>query len=687
MAVVFDPVTGLALGDPEADVLRGADALADAFRVGDRDRDTEIPYNSTSPDQERVLRAAREALDSYILSVSGFRKVCAADGDEESSTAEVSVEDRLLAACFSLSFVDMLSEKRAGAHSGRLSVAVGIDARPTGPAIGDAVIRALIGTRVTVRYLFIVPAPEIMAYVRNDREIDAFIYISASHNPLGHNGIKFGRNRGGVLEPDHAKELIRRIRAGFSSPESAWERLAQAALRIREAGTEPVRRCFEQMPAWKTAADESYARFTTQVVTGSDRGEVQNRILGELQEALAANPVGVVGELNGSARSTGIDGRFLSSCDVKVSLVNDTPGQVVHRIVPEGESLEPARLELERLARTDPRFLLGYVPDNDGDRGNLVYYSAADRSAKILSAQEVFALSCLSELAWLVYTGEVSYDERGKARQKVAIAVNGPTSLRIDRIADAFDARVFRAEVGEANVVELSRRLRKRGYIVRILGEGSNGGNITYPAAVRDPLNTVLAMVKLLALRSSGDRPGLFDIWCSRIGRPSVGGKGLDLGTILSTLPRFQTTNAFDPRALLHVKTKNHGLLKAEYESVFAAEWQAKRSELARRLGIHTWKEINYDGVAEKQGVGKAFRTPPERGGFKIVFKDDKGHVSAFIWMRGSGTEPVFRVMADVESERPEDEEYLLSWHVDMVGRADAAASAGEDSTVEQTVR
>lgn len=683
MAVVFDPVTGLALGDPDADMLH---AVA-AFRGIDRNRDTAIQYSSTSAEQEHILGTVRDAFDRFILSVSGFRKVCAADGNEESSSSEVTVEDRLLAAFFSLSFVDVIRERRTDAHERQLCIAVGVDARPTGPALADSVIRALIGEGVSVRYLFIVPAPEIMAYVRSDRTVDAFVYISASHNPLGHNGIKFGMNRGGVLEPEHADHLIRSIRAGMDSLEKRWNNLYRTASGIRASAPQLIRRAFDEMPTWKSAADQSYIAFTVQVVTGSDKPDVQTGIMGELRAALEARPIGVLGELNGSARSTGIDGRFLAECGVTVSLLNDTPGRVVHRIVPEGESLEPARVELERLARTDPRYLLGYVPDNDGDRGNLVYYTAAAASARILTAQEVFALSCVSELAWLVYTGEVSYDERGKARQKVAIAVNGPTSLRIDRIAEAFDAHVFRAEVGEANVVELSRRLRKRGYIVRILGEGSNGGNITYPAAVRDPLNTVFAMLKLLALRSTHDRPGLFEIWCSRIGRTVDTGERHDLGTVLSTLPAFQTTNAFDPRALLNIRAKNHGLLKAEYERLFAAEWHEKRSGLSRRLRIHTWKEINYDGVEEKQGVGKAFRSPPERGGFKIVFKDEKGHVSAFIWMRGSGTEPVFRVMADVESDRPEDEQFLLAWHVDMVRRADAAAAATEASAVQPAAR
>jgi len=39
--------------------------------------------------------------------------------------------------------------------------------------------------------------------------------------------------------------------------------------------------------------------------------------------------------------------------------------------------------------------------------------------------------------------------------------------------------------------------------------------------------------------------------------------------------------------------------------------------------------------------------------------------------MRGSGTEPVFRIMADIEGGSPADEEFLLAWHAGMVAAAD----------------
>ena len=111
--------------------------------------------------------------------------------------------------------------------------------------------------------------------------------------------------------------------------------------------------------------------------------------------------------------------------------------------------------------------------------------------AKILDNvnTEVFAVSVLAELCFMdmLYGKDKNY--------KAAIVVNGPTSLRIQEIANIFNAKVFYAEVGEANVVNLAKKVSEEGYTVRICGEGSNGGNITLPSSVRDPLATLFAIV------------------------------------------------------------------------------------------------------------------------------------------------------------------------------------------------
>jgi phosphoglucomutase len=321
---------------------------------------------------------------------------------------------------------------------------------------------------------------------------------------------------------------------------------------------------------------------------------------------------------------------------------------------------------LKKLHREDSSYLLGYVPDNDGDRGNIVYIDR-DGSAKILEAQTVFALVALAESAWLEYSGQIKSDT------KVAIAINGPTSMRIDEICRVFGIVCHRAEVGEANVVGLARYLRDQGYIVRLMGEGSNGGNITHPAAVRDPLNTLGSIIKLLSLRSDGMRKGLFEIWCERRGieyHPDF-----SLSDVLDSLPQYTTTSAYEDRALMRISSTDHKKLKAAYEALFPGEFGKRRDQpgtrLASRWDLQSWVEINTEGGEERIGFGPDFRSGAHKGGLKILFSDSAAQPSAYLWMRGSGTEPVFRVLADVRGNRPDLESYLLDWQRSMIEKAD----------------
>jgi phosphoglucomutase len=250
--------------------------------------------------------------------------------------------------------------------------------------------------------------------------------------------------------------------------------------------------------------------------------------------------------------------------------------------------------------------------------------------------------------------------------------VNDPTSLRVDRIARAFGAELFRAEVGEANVVGLARKLRDQGYTIRVLGEGSSGGNITHPSAVRDPLDTLFSLLKLLCVREGPPGTaagGFFSIWLSRLGRPCP--KNFGLADITASLPPFITTGISEDRAVLRVKTKDHRALKDRYQAVFLEEWETRRGELRDKYGILSWEAAAYNGLTERRNIGRFGEAG--RGGLKIQFLNAERLAVAAIWMRGSATEPVFRIMADVEGRDRGFEQDLIGWQRRMVSRADAA--------------
>ena len=327
--------------------------------------------------------------------------------------------------------------------------------------------------------------------------------------------------------------------------------------------------------AVKRDALTAYAGFAKHIVSGYPASLEQDAALALLKAGIASYPVGIVAELNGSARGVSIDKDFITGFGLKLKVENGIPRQIVHRIVPEGESLNECSSLLERYHKDDKSFIFGYVPDNDGDRGNLVYVDRKG-SAHVLEAQEVFALVCLAELAWLFHISRVHLKNDNGVSEKIAVAVNGPTSLRIERIAEAFDAKVFRAEV-EKPMSSLSRMRSGRGYIVRILGEGSNGGNITYPSRRFGSSRDGFAVVKLLTVRRRKNVRVLFEFWCERTGRLEAYREDYTLDDIIATLPAFTTTSAFEERARLDIRTTNHLQLKKNYETVFSCEWDKEK--------------------------------------------------------------------------------------------------------------
>jgi len=593
-------------------------------------------------------------LDKMILSASGWRGIFAVCGDEESKNPKISSNYRVICGAAAFVFYEYLRNL----SSGKPVILLGCDTRPTGDAITEAMISVLLTAGCDVRFAGITAAPEIMAWARslNMQQSTGFIYISASHNPVGHNGFKFGLTDGGVLAAVESIKLINSFRSFLSENEN----ISKIKRFILSADDIQLKNVYDNAKKYKIDAFNSYLEFCGDVMISGNTA-----IAKALKYSLSEKPLGIVCDFNGSARTVSIDKKFFTELGFKYEYINGAPGQIVHRIVPEGESLIPCSGLLEEAHSRDSSFVIGYMPDCDGDRGNLVVYDDTLGKARTLEAQEVFALACVAELSHMIWTGALP--------SKAAVAVNDPTSMRVDRIAWAFGVSVFRAEVGEANVVSLARRLREDGYLVRILGEGSAGGNITHPSAVRDPVNTVLAIAKLLSIGTLNGKPGLFEIWCSLSGQADLYRSDFTLSDIIASLPQFISTPSYSKDALLRITTEDHALLKDRYQKVFLQQWEERKDDLKTRFDLCRWEAIAYNGLDERRNPG-SFKEAL-RGGLKILFFDSEDKPSAYIWMRGSATEPVFRIMADVEvknnynAEQMEND--LLQWQRCMVMTAD----------------
>ena len=130
----------------------------------------------------------------------------------------------------------------------------------------------------------------------------------------------------------------------------------------------------------------------------------------------------------------------------------------------------------------------------------------------------------------------------------------------------------------------------------------------------------------------------------------------------------YTTTGVSEPRAILKINTKDHSELKRKFQKIFEAEWTKKQNTL-NKYGIYSYTAITTNGIQEIPDITDYGISG--KGGLKILFLDKKHNPDSFIWMRGSGTEPVFRIMCDVCGDNPQKEHDLLDWLTTMLKESD----------------
>jgi len=678
MSILYDDETHLSLGDPGL-VPQGRQETQEE-PVSPDPGTNHSTNHSTNPvarlGTNPVADKVRDSACGMLRTVSGWRKVFATEMNDHGT--ELNSADIDLICCVAAAYRTYL----AGSAPRSTAVGIAVDSRPTGGVIADLLIRCFVSLGLAPEYFFICPTPQIMAAsAAPESGFSEFIMITASHNPVGYNGFKFGRN-GTVLSAREHSHLLQSFNELLMEDAGIM-----AAVQLRHSAPAPaMEKIFSRVtPLRRSSATRYEAVIASALGPGGESGF--SALRGVYRRVFTHRKLGIVVDHNGGARCTSIDREFLESLGLRVQGMNDQAREIRHAIQPEGEALSPCCRALEAAHKANPGFLLGYVTDNDGDRGTTVMIE--NGVARPMEAQEVFALACVSRLAMLVYQGVIRYDEHGRCSSKVAVVCNGPTSLRIDRISQTFDVSVFRAEVGEANVVGLAAELRERGYLVPILGEGSNGGCIVPPAQVRDPLLTVSSILGLLlpptpaeaqaeaqAQAEADSGPTAYaspvDAWCARLGNSPPKGE-IQPTELLNLLPAFTTTGVAESRAVVTLQTQDYGPLKDAYESAFQEEWHRTESEFHRRYGFSSYEVVNHVGGEERHGAGPAYRQGAERSGMKILFRDDAGTPAGFLWMRPSGTEPVFRVCVDIVGDHPQNEAELLELHTSLIHRAEKA--------------
>ena len=574
------------------------------------------------------------AKNNITISISGWRTIFSAPHDP----LKLTIDAHTLTAMYYgiISYIEAKkSSIRNNSSTDNLTIVLGCDSRPSGAILLYLAEKILHDLQVQTTILDIIPAPAIMAYTKE--YADGFIYFSASHNPLEYNGIKFGNHLGEVQNStDHNKMLEvfnRYATSNTDIPDLTNKVLATASTILSE----------KPYIINKNAYHIAIATYQDKVLQAVFRGldNPKEAFKTQLDNYLIQHnktKIGILWDPNGGARAWDNDVFLLEQLGIHSKAINAEYGIFKHAILPEGVALDQANSMLQQLQKEDQSilWLCAIVCDCDGDRGNTIftiYKDTKGNTTKALNPQEVFTMTLQTELAWEQYIQSLTSTTR-----PIGVVINGPSSLRCNTLAKQYKALITRSEVGEANVVNLGKQLRNKGYSIPMVGEASNGGIIIHPSTVRDPLCTVLSVLKNI-------------LWADILNLSS------HVTDTITQLPLGSTTATEDPLAKFSLPDIPYNIIARMLQEQFGKCFEhVKNLFMSHTIEIVDYRFINFTGTHTYVIPKDNIHTNIEKGGLAIhfynsVYTEDATPI-AFVWLRPSGTEPIVRIMADVLGEQ-----------------------------------
>ena len=268
---------------------------------------------------------------------------------------------------------------------------VGRDSRPSGPVVRNAVVSGLLACGVKVVDLGVVTTPG-TALMTRQLQADGGVVVTASHNPIQWNGIKFLRSNGVGLSAAQADRL-----------KQIWADEAFTYASPADCGHEST----------NTQTHVAHLKAVTDItdVTG-----------------VAAKRFKVVlDSINGAGCV--VTPMLLGILGCELVHLNERPtGLFAHTPEPIAENLTGLCEAVKR-----HRAAVGFAQDPDADRLAMV-----DENGTFIGEEYSLAICAAHALS----------------KRKGSAATNLSTSRMIDDIAAAAGGEVFRTPVGEANVAE-----------------------------------------------------------------------------------------------------------------------------------------------------------------------------------------------------------------------------------------
>ncbi len=310
-----------------------------------------------------------------------------------------------------------------GKFLGGGTLVIGRDTRPSSEAIAQSAEEGLKETGCQVVDLGVCPTPTVVHSVRTHQsQIKGGLMITASHNPLEWNGIKFVISPGRFLLPEEFESF--RIFLGKAD-----------------------------LPGAATPSSREPVAENRKPICPIEN-HLQAILMNPLFKDVKGNNLRIgIDAVNGAAAI--IADKLLQEFGCEVVKINCTPERLKkegfpHRPEPTAENTT----ELAELVKKE-KLDAGFAYDPDGDR-----FSCIDNNGNPLGEEATICLACLFLLQF------------GAASQKPIVVVNLSTTQAVEDICHRFGAKVERAPVGEVWVV---KRMLECG---AILGGEGNGGVI-----------------------------------------------------------------------------------------------------------------------------------------------------------------------------------------------------------------
>lgn len=307
------------------------------------------------------------------LTVSGYRGIWGKSIDEQ------------IAFDFALSFAKIIKDQ------GGKKILIGRDARKSGFLIFLAIKKALEKEGLKVENAGIIPTPTVLLLVKK-LGYDGGILITASHNPVEYNGLKFVMNTGLFAGPDEIEKINK-------NKEGLDEKYISDQTKIENEDNEKLRKI-----------------HINEVLKNVDVESIKNK-----KYRVAIDTINSAGSI--------IVPEFLKELGCEVFVINgDQSGEFTH----EPEPLVKNLGQLEEVIIKN-KADIGFAVDPDADR-----LALANEHGEILSEEYTLALAIKDVLP----------------KDPSDIVVNMSTSRMCEDIAKDFGKKVFRSKVGELNVIK-----------------------------------------------------------------------------------------------------------------------------------------------------------------------------------------------------------------------------------------